>query len=52
MAKFERVRKFALLAEPFTIENDMLTPSLKLKRRVIEEKHRIIIDKLYEQSRM
>lgn len=52
MAKYERVRKFALLAEPFTIENDTLTPSLKLKRRVIEMKHKVIIDKLYEQSRM
>jgi len=52
MAKYERVRKFALLAEPFTIENEMLTPSLKLKRRVVEEKHRIIINKLYEQSRI
>ncbi len=52
MAKYERVRKFALLAEPFTIENDTLTPSLKLKRRVIEEKHKTIIDKLYEQSRI
>ncbi len=50
MAKYERVRKFALMAEPFTIENEMLTPSLKLKRRVIEEKHKIIINKLYEQS--
>jgi long-chain acyl-CoA synthetase len=52
MAKYERVRKFALLAEGFTIENDTLTPSLKLKRRVIEKKHRVIINKLYEQSRI
>jgi len=51
MAKYERVRKFALLAEPFTIENETLTPSLKLKRRVIEEKHKAIIDKLYKASK-
>jgi long-chain acyl-CoA synthetase len=52
MAKYEHVRKFALMSEPFTIENDTLTPSLKLKRRVIENKHKVIIDKLYEQSRI
>jgi len=50
MAKYERVRKFALLAVPFTIENETLTPSLKLKRKVIEEKHKAIIDKLYKAS--
>jgi long-chain acyl-CoA synthetase len=52
MAKYERIRKFALLSEPFTIENGALTPSLKLKRRVIEEKHKEIIDKLYKVSRI
>jgi long-chain acyl-CoA synthetase len=51
MAKYERVRKFALLAEPFTIENETLTPSLKLKRKVIEEKHKAIIEKLYKASK-
>lgn len=51
MAKYERVRKFALLSEPFTIENETLTPSLKLKRSVIEEKHKAIIEKLYKASK-
>ncbi len=52
MAKFERVRKFALISEPFTIESGELTPSLKLKRRVIEAKNREIIEKLYKVSRI
>lgn len=47
LAKYERVRKFALLDTPFTIESGELTPTLKLKRKVIEEKHRAIIDDFY-----
>ena len=47
LAKYERVRKFALLDTPFTIESGELTPTLKLKRKVIEEKHRSIIDDFY-----
>ena len=33
----ERVRRFALTAEPFTIDNRMLTPSMKIRRHVIGE---------------
>lgn len=47
LAKYERVRKFALLDTPFTIESGELTPTLKLKRKVIEEKHKAIIDDFY-----
>jgi len=46
-AKYERVRKFTLLANPFTIEGGELTPSLKIKRRVIEEKYKAAINKMY-----
>ncbi len=48
IAKYERVRKFALLDRPFTIESGELTPTLKLKRRVIEEKHKDIIEEFYK----
>ncbi len=47
LAKYERVRKFALLDTPFTIESGELTPTLKLKRKVIEEKHKTIIQDFY-----
>ncbi len=47
LAKYERVRKFALLDTPFTIESGELTPTLKLKRKVIEEKHKELIDSFY-----
>jgi len=48
LAKYERVRKFALIDKPFTIESGELTPTLKLKRKVIEEKHKNVIDKFYK----
>ena len=42
-----RVRNFALLAEPFSQERGELTPTLKVKRRVVVETRRASIDALY-----
>ncbi len=47
LAAFERVRRFELLGEPFTVENGMLTPTLKVKRRVVEERYREPIEGMY-----
>ena len=38
-AKYERVRKFKLLSQPFTIENGELTPKMSIKRHVVERKY-------------
>jgi len=46
-AKFERVKKFVILDEPLTVETGELTPSLKVKRRIIEEKYKGQINALY-----
>ncbi len=43
----ERIKKFRLIKEEFTIENGMLTPTLKLKRKKILEKHKEGLEKLY-----
>jgi long-chain acyl-CoA synthetase len=45
---FERPRDFAVVAEDFTPDNGMLTPTMKLKRRVILSKYQDRIDALYE----
>ena len=50
-ANYERVRRFALLDEPFTIENSMLTPTLKVKRTEAELRYRELIDSLYIDAR-
>ena len=43
----EKVKKFELIKEEFTIENGMLTPTLKLKRKKILEKYKNDLEKLY-----
>ena len=43
----EKIRRFALLPRDFTIEADEITPSLKVKRKVIDKKYKDIIDQMY-----
>src|SRR6267378_3349621 len=47
VAQWETLKRFALLPEDFTFDNGSLTFTLKLKRRVVEQNYREIIDKLY-----
>lgn len=47
---YERVRKVHLDIEPFTIENELLTPTLKLKRPQTAKKFRQHIDRMYEEA--
>jgi long-chain acyl-CoA synthetase len=44
---YERVRKFALIAEDFTLANDMLTPKLSVKRRNVMQKWGKELERLY-----
>jgi len=48
LANFERIRKFTILDEPFTVEAGEMTPTLKLKRKVIEQRYKNLIDEMYE----
>jgi long-chain acyl-CoA synthetase len=47
LAQFEKIKKIALLDHEFTVEGGEMTPTLKVKRRVIDEKYRAVIDRLY-----
>jgi len=47
LADYERVRRIALLPEEFSIEEGEMTPTLKVKRAVIEDKYDNLIDELY-----
>tara|TARA_B100001057_G_scaffold400236_1_gene411356 strand:- start:155 stop:1855 length:1701 start_codon:yes stop_codon:yes gene_type:complete len=47
LAMIEKIKKFKLINEEFTIENGMLTPTLKLKRKKILQKYKEDLEKLY-----
>jgi len=48
LAQFERVKRFAVLPKEFTMERGELTPTMKVRRQVVEERWRAVIEKLYE----
>jgi len=50
LARFERLKRVLLLADEFTSDNGALTPTLKLRRKVIEDRYRTQIDDLYAQA--
>ncbi|MBR9975371.1 MAG: long-chain fatty acid--CoA ligase [Bacteroidetes bacterium] len=47
LANFEKVRRFTLLDQPFTIESGEMTPSMKLRRKAIEERYGDLIESMY-----
>lgn len=47
LAQWEQIKKVALLEKELTIETGELTPTLKVKRRVVDEKYKSVIDALY-----
>lgn len=47
LADYERVRRIALLPDEFTIDRGELTPTLKVKRRIIDQKFGELIEQLY-----
>ncbi|MET8866333.1 long-chain fatty acid--CoA ligase [Nonomuraea sp. NPDC004580] len=46
-AGYATVKKFAILASDFTVETGELTPSLKIKRKAVEERHGGVLDAFY-----
>ena len=50
LASYERIKKFRLLAQPFSQEKGEITPTLKIKRRVIEENYKPIIEEMYAET--
>ena len=48
LASFETPKKIALLEHDFSVERGELTPTLKVKRRVIDRDYKELIDSLYE----
>lgn len=49
LAPYEKIKKVALLDRDFDIEKGEITPTLKVKRSIIEEKYKGVIDSLYKE---
>ena len=50
-ASHERVRTYRFAPEPFTVDNDLMTPTMKLKRRLIEDRFAQLVETMYESDR-
>ncbi|MCK4639926.1 MAG: long-chain fatty acid--CoA ligase [Candidatus Marinimicrobia bacterium] len=48
-AQFEKVKKFLLLSHEFTIESDELTPSMKIRRSIVEKHYAEMINNMYDE---
>ena len=46
-ARVENVRKFRLIEQKLTAEDEELTPTMKLKRKLVNEKYRDLIEQMY-----
>ncbi|MEZ5195810.1 MAG: long-chain fatty acid--CoA ligase [Bacteroidales bacterium] len=47
LASYEKVVKFTLLHEPFTVENNAMTSTLKIRRKIIMEQYKNLIEQMY-----
>jgi len=47
LSKIEKIKKFNIIKDQFTIENNMMTPTLKLKRYKIIKNYKIELEKLF-----
>jgi long-chain acyl-CoA synthetase len=50
LAPYEKIKKIALLERDFELDKNEITPTLKVKRNVIEEKYKDLIDKIYAEE--
>ena len=50
LARFETIKKFAILPAEFTVESGLLTPSLKVKRKAVEKEYASTLDAFYTDS--
>ncbi len=47
LAQYETIKKFVILKEPFSIEGGEITPTLKLKRKAINDKYKHLVESMY-----
>jgi long-chain acyl-CoA synthetase len=52
ISRAQRVQTFAILGEDFTVENGILTPTLKLKRKEALKRYKDIIESFYTEAKL
>jgi long-chain acyl-CoA synthetase len=52
LAQFEKIKRIALLSEELTVEGGEMTPTLKVKRRIVDQKYRDVIDRIYSEAKV
>jgi long-chain acyl-CoA synthetase len=50
LARFEKLKRVMVISDEFSIENGILTPTLKLRRRIVEDRYRQQVDDLYAEA--
>ncbi|MBB2145236.1 AMP-binding protein [Pedobacter sp. LMG 31464] len=50
LAKFERIKNFKIKRNPFSIDEGEITPTMKVKRRVVEKKYAEAINEMYQEG--
>jgi long-chain acyl-CoA synthetase len=50
LAKYESIKKFAILPQDFSVESGELTPTLKVKRKVINQRYKDLFDSFYQET--
>ena len=50
LAPFETIKRFALIPSEFTVAGGEMTPTMKVKRRVVEDRWQTVIEQLYEEG--
>lgn len=50
LSQFEKVKKFALIENEMTVDGGELTPTLKVRRRIVDEKYKGVINKMYDDA--
>lgn len=50
LARYEQIKKYRILNKDFSVDSGELTPTMKLKRRVITERYKKLLDEMYEKE--
>ena len=50
LASYESLKKFRVLPRDFTVEDGEMTPTLKVKRRVVQKSYEALIDSMYDEK--